>query len=781
MDTYLFSAFLSTTAPHLFLVAALLVLWWKDQGQRFFLLLGLAELSATMALWCAAPWVRGGQVPPMEAQLAGTLFSTVAGYFFYRAAMDFGEVEPRRQMHWAVWLIPAGISVGLIVTGHFDPSIRLNAAMGAFGCMFLGHQLMRGSRLDQLVSIFVWLRVLLWLLYTVQGPFAKAPAMPFPIAVGFGFSILVAGVLKSWRKAGEIHAREMKLLEEHRRSFEQSTLARIKVDKHFRVTGWNPAAEALFGYSDEQARGLTVFDLTVEAEGRAEARAEWETVLSQRSAKTAIQMNVTKSGAPMCCEWHHDVLIDEVSGQLSMSSIVRDVTEQRKAEADVRFLAYHDRLTELPNRLQFEEVLQQMWLGKGARPESCEVGIFFIDVDSFKLVNDMYGHRAGDLFLLEIVERFRRALPTAQCLARFEGDEFSALVALKGGRAEADEFAQAIHRSMEDPVLFDGHQHTAMVSVGISFLKGMETPWRVTLQEADIALTAAKHLGPQRTKVFQEEMHTDLLEKVKQENALRHAIDRNEFSLVYQPQFDLKARRVVGVEVLLRWQMEGKAIPPDKFFSVAEQSDLIVEIGDWVLQETIQQASRWNGTELAGMRMGVNVASRQLQRPDFVAKLDGWLADAGVSPETIQLEITERALLAPLTQTLQTFEALKRSGISIALDDFGIGYSALAYLIRYPIDKIKIDRLFVQEIGRGSNQAKLTEAIVGIAQVMQVPVIAEGVETVTQARYLLERGCCEIQGFLISPPLRVAEVERLIVGMAGGYDWESAPLPLEKS
>ncbi|WP_263368787.1 putative bifunctional diguanylate cyclase/phosphodiesterase [Edaphobacter bradus] len=772
MRTDLFRAATSTTLPHALLVTALLAIWWKGTRQRFFLLLGLAEFSGTAALLCAFAWIHEGLLPTVSTQLLVTLLSASSGCLFYLAAEDFGEVDPKRQFHWTIWLIPASLSVGLVLTGNFDSSLRINAAMGACGCIALGYQLILATALDRLASIFVWLRAAHWLLYSVQGPFASKPNTPLRIELGFGFAILVAGVLKSWRSVAAMHSWELRLLGEDRRLFERSTLARIKVDSDFRVTGWNPAAEALFGYAGGEAIGCSIFDLIAAPNERTQTRVEWERVLSTHEAKFSTCANVTKSGTVLYCEWHHDILVDEATGQLSMNSIVRDVSEQRQAEAEVRFLAYYDRLTRLPNRMQFEEVLRKVHHGMAERPLNSVAGIFLIDINSFKTVNDTYGRLAGDCFLVEVVRRIQLVLHEAETLARFEGDEFSVLVILEGGIEEAESYAKAIHRAMEAPVSFLGHQHTAMVSVGISFLGGPETPWQVSLQEADIALTAAKRQGVHSTKIFEEGMREGLLRRVQQENALRMAISRDEFRLVFQPLVDLETRKASGVEALLRWHPEGGAVSPDEFISVAEESELIVEIGDWVLRSAIEQATRWRSSGVGEIAIGVNVASKQLQLPDFVFKLQRWLAKAGLPPKTIQLEITERTLLTPTPQTLENFEALKRLGVLIALDDFGIGYSALAYLVRYPIDKIKIDRMFVREIGTGNGQAKLAEAILGMARLMQVRVIAEGVETAEQARHLQERGCHEVQGFLISRPLPADEVEAVLLKLAGGFAWE---------
>ncbi|WP_260705050.1 putative bifunctional diguanylate cyclase/phosphodiesterase [Edaphobacter flagellatus] len=768
MDMNLWS-WIASAVPHLLFVAALLVLWWNDGRQRFFLSFALAELASTSALWCVAPWLFKQQLPPIAVQLIATAATALASYGFFRAAMDFGEVHSERRAPWWLWLIPALLSCALAGTGHIDSSIRINVALEACGSGVLGYQLLRGSGVDRIVSIFVWLRASLWVFYALRGPLARIPVIPLPVAIGFGFAILVAGVLKSRRAVDELHAREIRLLGDHQRSFEQSTLARIKVDREFCIKEWNAAAEKLFGYGPNDAGGKKISDLIFLTESRDQAQSDWRDALSNGVAQSSLYTNVTKSGTALQCEWHHDVLIDDTTGDRSLTLIARDVTEHENAAAELRYVAYHDRLTELPNRLHFEEVLEDLSQRSG---RDRETGVFFIDINSFKQVNDTYGHRAGDLFLLSVARRLKDVLPVVECLARFEGDEFSAAVVLDKGREQAREYAEAIHRVLDESVSFDGHQHKAMVNIGISFLQP-ETPWRTTLQEADIALTAAKRRGPQQTEVFHPEMLDQLLERVHRENALQHAIERDELKLVFQPQVDLKICRVTGVEALLRWTHEGEQISPEEFFPIAEQSDLIIEIGDWVLQGAIAQTARWATEGLSNVRMSVNVAPRQLARADFAEKLEGWLKHAGVSPKLIELEITERALLTPQPDTLKTFEALKRLGVSIALDDFGIGYSALAYLIRYPIDKIKIDRLFVREIGKENPQSRLTGAIIGIAHVMQVGIVAEGVETAAQASYLKERGCNEVQGYLISPPLSAEAIRDLLTNRTEQLDWAS--------
>ncbi|ANQ84734.1 EAL domain-containing protein [Azoarcus olearius] len=449
-------------------------------------------------------------------------------------------------------------------------------------------------------------------------------------------------------------------------------------------------------------------------------------------------------------EWQDGVL-ERIRGT------VQDVTSAREAEAHIQYLAHYDSLTGLPNR--------SAWMNQArsalslAQRHQHILAVLFLDLDNFKTVNDSLGHPVGDRLLAAVAQRLAHCLREEDSFARLGGDEFVALLP----RVTRAEDAAAVARKMLDalatPVVIDDHELAPSVSIGISLFPSDGTDVDTLLKHADTAMYGAKEVGRNNFQFFVPEMNTRALERLLLENALRRAIERNELTLHYQPQVAATSDRPNGCEALVRWQHpDFGLVPPAQFIPIAEDSGLIVPLGEWVLREACRQQVKWARSGLHLM-VGVNISALQFRRADFVDSVVQVLAETGANPERIELEITESALMDASDALSRRLRELANMGLSLALDDFGTGYSSLAYLKRLPIGRLKIDRSFVKDLPGDPEDAAVTAATLSLARDLGLEVVAEGVETVAQRDFLVARGCHTLQGYLYSRPLDVAAFE----------------------
>jgi len=452
-----------------------------------------------------------------------------------------------------------------------------------------------------------------------------------------------------------------------------------------------------------------------------------------------------------------------VSGEEEVLAIVRDVTERIRAEEQILRLAYYDSLTGLPNRLLFKDRLSQAMAN--AQRYGRKVAVMFLDLDHFKRINDTLGHNFGDLLLQRVGDRLMTCVRSTDSIARMVPEETKPTVARMGG----DEFilllsnikqvphvaivAQRILNGLSQPFMVGTQEIYTSVSIGITIYPIDSEDPETLLKYADTAVYQAKEKGRNNYQFYTGSMNVAAVERFTIENQLRRALARNEFQLYYQAQVDIRRRKVVGVEALVRWVHPEKGlVSPLSFIPLAEETGLIVPIGQWILRTACAQNQIWQKAGFAPVRMTVNISRIQFRGKNFVENVVRTLADIGLDPQHLELELTESAVMENVEATLATLHALKERGIQLAIDDFGTGYSSLSYLKRFPIHTLKIDRSFVKDLDRDPNAAAIGKSIIGLAHNLSLQVLAEGVETEQQMEFLQKCGCDHMQGYLFHMP-----------------------------
>jgi diguanylate cyclase (GGDEF)-like protein/PAS domain S-box-containing protein len=434
--------------------------------------------------------------------------------------------------------------------------------------------------------------------------------------------------------------------------------------------------------------------------------------------------------------------------------------EHRAAEMQLAFLARHDPLTKLPNRLLLRERFEQAIAH--ARAAKLKLAVVFVDLDGFKEINDSLGHEAGDRLLVAVAQRLEGCLREHDLVSREGGDEF--LLVLQGAdRDEAREIAQRILDDMQHPIHFAETSLHLTTSLGVSVYPDDGADFDVLRRNADAALFEAKNSGRNTFRLFNEQMSVDAVAQLRLQEDLRRALQRREFILHYQPQVDARTARVVGVEALIRWQLpDGSLVSPAKFIPAAERSGLIIPIGEWVLNEACHQAMIWRQTLAPELAIAVNLSVAQFARGNIVEAVLSALNSSGLPPHALELELTESVLLRDSDFALQTMASLKNMGVRLSIDDFGTGFSSLAYVKRLAVDKLKIDQSFVKDMVQSMQDGAIVRTIVQLAHTLQLQVVAEGVETTAQLEMLRSYGCDQIQGYLISRPLPPLEVPKVL-------------------
>ncbi|HPU50645.1 MAG TPA: EAL domain-containing protein [Burkholderiaceae bacterium] len=463
---------------------------------------------------------------------------------------------------------------------------------------------------------------------------------------------------------------------------------------------------------------------------------------------------------------------DERQAQPSFIVLSRDITERKVAEDRITRLAYFDSLTGLPNRQSFLERVDREFIRAGQRGQ--KLGVLFMDLDGFKNVNDTMGHSAGDLILKWAADRLAQGLRPSDALghasaaregselSRLGGDEFTALILDIARPDEAIMVAHRVGELMRRPFVVDGRNVTLTTSIGIAIYPDDGTDAATLLKHADTAMYHAKATGRDNARLYTASLTVEAMERMELDTSLRLALERNEFHLVYQPQIDIQTGCATSVEALIRWTHPVRGlVPPFDFIPLAEQNGLIERIGQWVLRTACTDAAAWN-REGRKVCVAVNLSPVQFRDPGLLQMVVDTLAETGLPPDRLELEVTEGALMENTASTIATLHALRDHGVCIALDDFGTGYSSLSYLTRMPINRLKVDRCFVNGLLDGGEHSAIVRAVLAMADTMGMNVTAEGVETLEQARALKRMECDSLQGFYFSRPVMAQEISALL-------------------
>jgi diguanylate cyclase (GGDEF)-like protein/PAS domain S-box-containing protein len=442
-------------------------------------------------------------------------------------------------------------------------------------------------------------------------------------------------------------------------------------------------------------------------------------------------------------------------------AISSDISERKAAEARIEFLAHHDPLTDLPNRLLLKDRLERA-IVHGERTGT-KLALLFIDLDRFKTVNDSLGHPVGDRLLREAAQRLRACIRDMDTVSRQGGDEFLVVLPEVGDADAVTGVAENILAALAVPFSLDGHDVAISCSVGIAVCPEDGADFDGLLKKADIAMYHAKEAGRNAFRYYSERMNIDALERLDLQNRLRRGLEQGEFVLYYQPLIELASNRIVGAEALVRWNSHDLGlVPPSRFINVAEESGLIVPLGEWVLREACHELRRWHDAGHTHLSMAVNLSAIQFRRGSVEESVMRALGEAGADPAALELELTESILLQGAEHVLATVRRLKGLGIRLSIDDFGTGYSSLAYLKRFAVDKLKIDQSFVRDLPTDPDSAAIVRAVIQMAKSLNLLVLAEGVETAATAETLRLLRCDYVQGFFFDRPMPAEQFRALI-------------------
>lgn len=558
--------------------------------------------------------------------------------------------------------------------------------------------------------------------------------------------------------------------------FENSPEAIMITDAENRIVTVNPAFTRITGYDPEDVVGENPRVLSSGHHDSSFYQQMWQSLGSHGVWQGEI-WDRRKNGE-VYPKWATiNVLRDRHSNGVShYLAMFSDISERKRAEETINFLAHHDPLTNLPNRFTLQARLQQAL--SDARRHETQVAVMFIDLDRFKVINDTLGHHVGDLLLIEVAKRVSGAVRETDTVARLGGDEFVVVLSGVTRAADAMQVALKINRLVAKPFwVADQELHTE-ASIGISLFPDDGDDVDALMKNADTAMYYAKAQGRGNFQFYAAEMNQSAVERLTLENRLRQALAKNEFELYYQPQVSLASGRIIGFEALIRWNhAEQGMISPGVFIPMAEDTGLILSIGEWVMRTACTEAQRWQEQGLQPLRVAVNLSVRQFRQKDLLQQVAGALAISGLDPALLELEITESAVMESPEKAIELLKNFRSMGVSLAVDDFGTGYSSLSYLKLFPINRLKIDRSFVSDIGVDPNDTAISTATIALAHTLGLEVIAEGIENSTQLNYLRAEGCNEGQGYLFNRPMPAEEVlpfvrewENIIAGNPPGTD-----------
>jgi len=545
----------------------------------------------------------------------------------------------------------------------------------------------------------------------------------------------------------------------YRTLFERNLAGVFRSTREGRILECNESFARIFGYeSAEEMLCHSALDLYL----RPADRQLFLTGFAARKSLSNYEACMRRKDGTAVWVLENATLIEGGGGEPSLiEGTVIDITERKRAEEQVRHLAFHDVLTGLPNRLLFNDRLS-IALAQ-ARRGGEKLVTLFLDLDRFKVINDSLGHAAGDELLRRVAIRLQAGVRAGDTVARLGGDEFIILLTRISSEEAAGKVAAKFLHRVRDPFTVEERNVFITTSVGVSIYPNDGLDPETLIQNADIALYRAKEEGRDNYQLYAPAMNARAIQNLTLENRLRQALPNEELILHYQPIVDVQSGQVSGAEALLRWQHpELGLLPPGEFISLAEVTGLIIPIGHWVLKTACEQIREWHAMGYPHLSVSVNLSPRQFQQAKLVSQVSDSLEASGIDAGSLDLEITESSAMQNAELTINTLLELKGLGVGISLDDFGTGHSSLNYLKRFPIDRVKLDQSFVRDMTRNSEDATIVQAVISMAHALKLVVVAEGVETRDQLAFLQQHGCDQMQGFLFSRPVEPAEFRKLL-------------------
>ena len=543
--------------------------------------------------------------------------------------------------------------------------------------------------------------------------------------------------------------------------FEAASEGIVILDPTYKMLTVNQAFSRISGYAVAELVGRRVDELACSRDARRHfpiiqaSLAEHDSWLGE--------LVETRKNGELYPQWLQLKVVHDDAAQVShIVAFITDLSARRIVEARVRHLTHFDELTGLANRLLFKERLEEA-NQRVRQGTSRNLALLHIDLDRFKLLNDSLGPELADQVLQKIAERLTKALPEADTISRLSSDEFAVLFDAYGSLTSLARVATRLMGKLSRPIVVDGHELVVSASMGISLLPDGARDIAQLVSQANKAMQQAKHMGGGTFQFFSHSLQHSTLERLQLENQLRKAIGERKLSVFYQPKLCLKNGRLDSAEALVRWDHpELGSVSPSDFIALAEETGLIVLIGEFVLREACRQAAQWQQAGLAPIRVSVNLSGHQLRQGNLVSLVRQVLEDTGLAPHCLELEITESQLLENVDYVIATFQQLHELGVKLAIDDFGTGYSSLSYLKRFAVDYVKIDQTFIRGVGTCVEDDAITKAIIAMAHSLELKVVAEGVENEVQLAFLKEHQCDEVQGYLISSPTNAQAMADLL-------------------
>jgi len=544
------------------------------------------------------------------------------------------------------------------------------------------------------------------------------------------------------------------------RALEQTADMVMITDREGVIEYVNPMFEKTTGYCKQEIIGRKPNILNSGRYDRAFYKKMWATVLGGK-VFTEVLVNKKRDGSVFYQDETITPLKNEKDEITHFIATGRDISRRMENEKRLQFIAHHDALTGLPNRVLFMDRIKRS-LAHARRSHEC-IAILFFDLDRFKNINDTLGHIIGDKLLIEIARRLKKSIREDDSIARLGGDEFAVLVDKINSENDITQIAQKTLTCLEKPTIIDGHSLYTTASIGISLFPDDGEDAGSLLKNADIAMYRAKDMGKNNYQFYSKDMSARAIQRLAMEDSLRIALEKNEFVLYYQPQVDAQNHRITSVEALLRWQHpERGLVLPAEFIPVLEETGFIIDVGDWVLENACLQLKNWIQSGYTDIIVSINISARQFHQQDFYHRMVSLVEQYGIFSGQIELEITEDILMDKQKTTIENISRLGRYGFRIAVDDFGAGHSSLSYLQRFGINTLKIDRSFIKEIIKSHDDAAITSAIIAMAHSLKLNIVAEGVETQQQLDFLYNHACQLIQGYIFSPPITTEKMTLLL-------------------